>query len=177
MAKQEKNKAKKKLAEQESETLEKIEDSAHKIWLAGLGAFSKAEQEGEKLFKSLVKQGASVEEQYREYLFGSVKKAASTTAGTIDFMEKMFEKRMAEAIARIPAPAAESMDAVVKQMNDLRRSILGLMGVSTKAPATPKKKVVKKKVTKRGVAGKKITKKKVTKKKPTVRKVTKKVGA
>ena len=134
MAKDKQKKGKGKSAERNSDSLENIEDSAHKIWLAGLGAFSKAEKEGEKLFASLVKQGTSVEEQYREYLVGTVKKAASTTTSTIDFMEKMFEQRMAEAIARLPAPAAESMDAVVKQMNHLRSSILGLMGVASGAP-------------------------------------------
>lgn len=180
MAKHRQKKEKKSPTEQELDALRKVEDSAHKIWLAGLGAFSKAEQEGEKLFKSLVKQGVSVEEQYREHLVGSVKKAASKTASTIDFMENMFEKRMSETITRVQAPAAESMDAVVKQMGELRSSILGLMGISTTTPATKrdtsKKKVVKKKVGKKKAAKKKITKKQATKKKPTVRKTTKKAG-
>lgn len=174
MAKQKQKKGKKSVIKQEVETLEKIEDSAHKIWLAGLGAFSKAEQEGEKLFKSLVKKGASVEDQYREHLIGSVKKAASTTASTIDFMENMFEKRISEAISRVPA--AESMDNVVKQMGELRNSILGMMGISTEAPAAKttatKKKVVKKKAAKKKVAKKKVTKKRATRKKPAVRKTT-----
>lgn len=169
----------KSLTEQELEALDKAEDSAYKIWLAGLGAFSKAEQEGGKLFKSLVKQGTSVEEQYREHLVGSVKKAASKTASTIDFMENMFEKRISEAITRVQTPAAESMEAVVKQMGDLRSSILGLMGISTEMPAkggTTKKKAVKKKVTKKKAAKKKTTKKQATGKKPTVRKTAKKAG-
>jgi poly(hydroxyalkanoate) granule-associated protein len=171
MAKDKKKKDKKVSVGLDSDALEKIEDSAHKIWLAGLGAFSKAEQEGEKLFESLVKQGVSVEEHYRDYLVGTVKKAASTTTSTIEFMEQMFEKRMAEAIARVPAPAADSMGAVVKQMNDLRRSILGIMGVSTKAseksqpaPAVAKKKVVRKKVVKKAVAKKPVARKAVAKK-------------
>ena len=32
-------------------------NSPHQIWLAGLGAFSRAQQEGTKLFETLVKQG------------------------------------------------------------------------------------------------------------------------
>ena len=178
MAKDKQKKAKKNLLEQNTEVLEHIEDSAHRIWLAGLGAFYKAEKEGEKLFDSLVKQGASVEEQYRAHLIGSVKKAASTTASTIELMEQMFEKRMAEAIARVPAPAAESMDAVVKQMNELRSSILGLLGVSTDAPAAEEKTPVKKTTARKKTAAKKTTakkaaaKKKVTAKKKVVRKTT-----
>jgi len=173
MAKQKQSKGKKNLTKEELDALDKIEDSAHRIWLAGLGAFSKAEQEGEKLFNSLVKQGSSVEEQYRQHLVGSVRKAASTAASTIEFMESMFEKRLSEAITRVQSPAADSMDAVVKQMGELRRSILGLMGVSPEGPATKpgtaKKKVVKKKVTKKKVAKKTVAKKKVTRKKPAAR--------
>lgn len=161
--------AKRKQTKEERDALQNIEDSAHKIWLAGLGAFSKAEQEGEKLFKSLVKKGAAVEDQYREHLVGSAKKAASKTARTIDFMEDMFEKRISEAVTRVHAPAAESLDAAVKQMRDLRSSILGLMGISAATPATAKKKTVAKKAAK-----KKIPKKKVAKKKPRARKTTKK---
>ena len=185
MAKHKQKKEKKSQTERELDALEKIEDSAHKIWLAGLGAFSKAEQEGGKLFKSLVKEGASVEEQYRKHLVGSVKKAASTTASTIDFMEEMFEKRMSEVIDRVQKPAADSMEAIVKQMGDLRSSILGLMGLPSETPAaksTPtrkkavKKKAVKKKVAKKKAATKKTIKKKVTSKRPTARTAAKKAA-
>ena len=180
MAKHKPKKEKKSQAEREFDALEKIEDSAHKIWLAGLGAFSKAEQEGGKLFKSLIKEGASVEEQYREHLVGSVKKAASTTASTFDFMEEMFAKRMSEVIDRVQRPAAESMEAIVKQMGDLRSSILGVMGIPAEAPAkkqaAPRKKAVKKKVAKKKAATKKTAKKKTASKRPTARKTTKKTG-
>ena len=190
MAKHKQKKEKKSQTERELDALEKIEDSAHKIWLAGLGAFSKAEQEGGKLFKSLIKEGAVVEEQYKEHLVGSVKKAASTTASTIDFMEDMFEKRMSDVIDRVQKPAAESIEAIVKEMGDLRSSILGLMGIPTETPAakpTPtrkkavkkkavKKKAVKKKVGKKKAVTKKTTKKKVARKRPTAKKTAKKVA-
>ena len=47
-------------------------DSSHKIWLAGLGAFSRAQREGAKVFESLVKQG--------EELQSRTKQAATETA-------------------------------------------------------------------------------------------------
>ncbi len=36
---------------------EKIRDSARQIWLAGLGAYNKANEESEKFFDLLVKEG------------------------------------------------------------------------------------------------------------------------
>ncbi|MFC1681120.1 histone H1-like repetitive region-containing protein, partial [Pseudomonadota bacterium] len=86
--------------------------------------------------------------------------------------------------------AAESMDAVVKQMNHLRSSILGLMGIASETPeakpdaaakpaarkkatkkvaakkAVAKKVVAKKAVAKKAVAKKAVAKKKVRKKAP-----------
>ena len=52
-------KAKAKLAAGEAEAAKEMAqgvlNSSHQIWLAGLGAFSRAQQEGTKLFATLVK--------------------------------------------------------------------------------------------------------------------------
>ena len=50
------------LAEQMAE---KVKESANQIWLAGLGAYSKAEEEGGKLFDSLVQDGEKLEAKTR----------------------------------------------------------------------------------------------------------------
>ena len=38
-----------------------VKDSAQQIWLAGMGAFSKAQEEGGKVFETLVKEGMSLQ--------------------------------------------------------------------------------------------------------------------
>ena len=38
-----------------------VKGSAQQIWLAGLGAFAKAQEEGGKVFDVLVKEGATVQ--------------------------------------------------------------------------------------------------------------------
>ena len=38
-----------------------IKESAQQIWLAGLGAFAKAQEEGGKAFESLVKEGLTIQ--------------------------------------------------------------------------------------------------------------------
>ena len=43
-----------------------IRESANRIWLAGLGAFAKTQEESEKLFQTLVKEGEAVEKRAKE---------------------------------------------------------------------------------------------------------------
>ena len=58
-----------------------LADSAQQVWLAGIGAFQRAQQEGSKLFDALVKEGASFEAVTRKLATGrvdAVRDAAST---------------------------------------------------------------------------------------------------
>ncbi|HNJ75966.1 MAG TPA: phasin family protein, partial [Azospira sp.] len=43
-----------------------VKESAHQIWLAGLGAFAKAQDEGNKVFDALVKEGESIQARTRK---------------------------------------------------------------------------------------------------------------
>ena len=45
----------------DSQLAQTVKDSAHQIWLAGLGAFAKAQGEGGKVFDTLMKEGASLQ--------------------------------------------------------------------------------------------------------------------
>ncbi len=45
---------------------ETIRDSAQQIWLAGLGAFGKAQEEVAKVFDALVQEGKTLEEKTRK---------------------------------------------------------------------------------------------------------------
>ena len=44
-----------------------ITESAQQIWLAGMGAFNRAQAEGGKLFESLVRDGLSLEQTARKF--------------------------------------------------------------------------------------------------------------
>ena len=61
--------------------------SAHRVWLAGLGAMAMAEQESNKLFKALVERGESVEVSGKE----TVEKAKGTVAGMKTVAESYWE--------------------------------------------------------------------------------------
>ena len=49
-----------------SQLIAGIRDSANQIWLAGLGAFAKAQKEGTKFFNGLVEEGEGVQKQAKK---------------------------------------------------------------------------------------------------------------
>ena len=56
----------------DSKLADTVRDSAQQIWLAGLGAFSKAQEEGAKVFEALVKEGKGLEAKTRKMTEGRV---------------------------------------------------------------------------------------------------------
>ena len=49
-----------------SQLIAGIRNSANQIWLAGLGAFAKAQKEGTKFFNGLVEEGEDVQKQAKK---------------------------------------------------------------------------------------------------------------
>lgn len=55
-------------AQAQAERLSKsLSESAQQIWLAGVGAFSRAQAEGTKLFENLAKEGLNIENTARKF--------------------------------------------------------------------------------------------------------------
>ena len=52
-----------------------VKDSAQQIWLAGLGAFTKAQAEGGKVFEALVKEGLSIQRKTQAAAEGKLTEA------------------------------------------------------------------------------------------------------
>ncbi|WP_305806821.1 phasin family protein, partial [Stenotrophomonas sp. YIM B06876] len=67
----------KKASDQFSST---VKDSAQQIWLAGLGAFAKAQEEGGKVFESLVKEGLSIQRKTQAVAEERISEATSRVA-------------------------------------------------------------------------------------------------
>ncbi len=100
-----------------------VKDSAQQIWLAGLGAFAKAQAEGSKVFDSLVKEGATLQKKTQtaaEEKFGEVSTRMNSIAGEVqaragqrwDKIESIFEDRTAKALARLGVPAAKDLQSL-----------------------------------------------------------------
>src|SRR5690554_7915902 len=75
------------------------------IWLAGLGAFSRAEEEGNKLFDSLVKVGEELESKTVDIADQTVEKvsekARESVTDTKDKVEKLIDNSVHHSLNRI----------------------------------------------------------------------------
>lgn len=111
-----------------------VKDSAQQIWLAGLGAFAKAQEEGGKVFEALVKEGlslqrktqASAEEKISETTNRMADMAngiSSRAAGQWDKLETIFEDRVAKALGRLGIPAAADLAALSERIGTLEKAL------------------------------------------------------
>lgn len=129
-----------------------IRDSAQQIWLAGLGAFSKAQEEGGKVFETLVKEGLSIQRKTQSVAEERINEATSRVShmandisskaqGQWDKLENIFEERVAKALGKLGVPAARDVEALVARIDELGRMVQEMSGV---APAKPARKAASK---------------------------------
>src|SRR5271157_5764718 len=76
----------------------KIRDSANQIWLAGLGAFSKAQQEGVEMFEAFVAEGEKVQERTKTAADKRLTEVREKVTGTWNKLDKVFEDRVGRAL-------------------------------------------------------------------------------
>lgn len=139
------------LQAQAEQLSKRLSESAQQVWLAGVGAFGRAQAEGGKLFESLVKEGLSLEQLTRKVATGrvdAVRDAVETTVGqareraadTWDRLEKVFEDRVQRALRRLEVPSREDLAALIERVDTLNAELRKLGG----AAAKPAKKVARK---------------------------------
>ena len=113
---------------------EGVMESAHQIWLAGLGAFAKAQAEGGKWFEALVSEGAALDAKTRQHaetsakeLRGNVESAVENvrerSLHTWDKLEKVFEGRVSRAIEHLGIPGHEELSALTRRVEELSREL------------------------------------------------------
>ncbi len=129
-----------------------VRDSAQQIWLAGLGAFAKAQAEGSKVFDALVKEGKIINNRTRKVAESKVSemtntlgkmatKATNQATGSWDKLEQVFEDRVARALNRIGVPTNNDINNLAKRVEELTASV-------QKLTRTPAKKAAKRKAAK-----------------------------
>lgn len=118
-----------------------IVDVGHSVWLAGLGALSRAQTEGPKLFESLADEGAVVHDRARKATEGALNKAIADVRGaaderltalrgraneTWDNVEKIFQSRVQKALQQIGVPTSHEIRALTRKVEELTRTVESL---------------------------------------------------
>ena len=129
-------------------------DSSRSIWLAGLGAFSRAQAEGMRMFENLVKQGEALESKTRQAASDTaaaargaakakVREVKDGVGGTWDKLEQVFEARVARALAKLGVHSSadvqklsQRVDALSDAVNELIKSSGAKAPRKTARPAT-----------------------------------------
>lgn len=105
----------------DSQLATKIKDSANQIWLAGLGAFAKAQAEGGKVFDALVQEGEAMQNRARKTAEDTLSDVKSKATGTWDKLEQVFEDRVARALHSLSVPTRKDVDTLAKRVAELTK--------------------------------------------------------
>ncbi|WP_149193387.1 phasin family protein [Luteimonas suaedae] len=158
--------------QQQAERLSKgLSESAQQIWLAGVGAFGRAQAEGAKLFEALVKEGLNVEQNARKFAGGradvvrdavesSVGQARHRATDTWDRLEKVFEDRVQRALVKLGVPSRDDLADLARRVEILTTE-LRRQSSTPAARKTAKQATTRKTATKAAV--KKVPRKRVRK--------------
>jgi len=124
---------KKKIEDEEAKTFSEVRLYARKIWLAGLGAYVKAGQEGADYVKELIKTGEQTEKKAKKVIdekvdaanseIESVKDDAVKAKGRVelqlDKIESAFDRRVASALNRIGIPSKHDVETLSAKLDEL----------------------------------------------------------
>lgn len=165
-----------------------IADSAHRVWLAGLGALSRAQDEGGKFFRQLVEKGSELEGRGREKVEELVGKARDAASGARDKVEeartkartevesrgeelssqisRVVDERVEKLLHRMGVPTRQEIQILTERVEALNRQVEKGQAAETpaKAASTAKKPATKKPATKKPAAKKPAAKKPAAKK-------------
>ncbi|MFC1777727.1 phasin family protein [Pseudomonadota bacterium] len=153
-----------------------VVDSAREIWLAGLGAFSFAQEEsgkiieqGNKLFEKLVAEGAKLEKKTRDVAgtaVGDIKGGVESKVGAVrkqavdnwDKLENIFEDRVARVLGQLGVPTADDVNKLSARVQTLSNKVTAMSKTAKPAKAAAKKPAAKKPAAKKTTAKKPVAK-------------------
>jgi poly(hydroxyalkanoate) granule-associated protein len=112
-----------------------LKESAHDIWLAGLGAFALAGEEGGRLFKSLVKKGEGLEKVNKtriNKLAGRVEGLRGDARSAVAAVRTPIEAGMTNAMHRLGVPTRKEIATLTKRVEELTRVVAKSRGKTVK---------------------------------------------
>lgn len=121
-----------------------VMDSAQQIWLAGLGALSRTQQEGGRFFDALVEEGVRIQEKTHTFTQEQMKQARTQAApwaeaarkrtnAAMGKLEEAFDERIARAMKRMDMPSQKDVEDLSARIDTLAREIRAGRGASAKS--------------------------------------------
>ncbi len=118
----------------DTQLAQSIRDSAQQIWLAGLGAFARAQGEGNRFFENLIKEGTTLHRKTHAAAgerIGDVAGRMTQMAGEVgqkanshwDKLESIFEQRTSRALGRLGVPTARDVAALAARVTALEAEL------------------------------------------------------
>ncbi|MET0327844.1 MAG: phasin family protein [Luteimonas sp.] len=146
-----------------------IGDSAQQVWLAGVGAFGRAQAEGTRMFETLVKEGLGLEKTAREFattradgvrsaVESSVDQTRERASDTWERLEQAFDSRLQRALVKLGVPGRDDVQALKARIDVLEKQKAGTPGATAAKKTAPARKTAAK--TTSAPARKRATKKK-----------------
>jgi poly(hydroxyalkanoate) granule-associated protein len=122
-----------------------VRDYAYQVWLAGLGAFSKTEKEGTRMFEAFVERGEEVEARARkraenrvEEVRGRVEDVKGKANETWNKLEQVFQNRVARALNRLGVPNRYDVEELFRRLDDLQENVEKLIAAEEQRSAVSK---------------------------------------
>ena len=106
----------------EAKKIEDLRDSAHKVWLAGLGVLATAEREGSKVFQKFVEAGEELEGRGRER-FREARAEASERFERLTDKLGGAESQVAKTLERLGVPSRDEIRELSKQIERLAAKV------------------------------------------------------
>lgn len=136
----------------------KLVDAVNQIWLAGMGALSRAQKEGPRAFETMIVEGASLIDKSREQAEDKLREAIATVQSTVEErmqgtkeqasetwenLEKMFQGRVTKVLQQVGVPTAKEINALTRRVDELNANVLALgrfQRAAAKKPAPRRRK-------------------------------------
>ena len=109
---------------------DELKESAHRIWLAGLGALAAAEQEGSKMFSRLVDRGRDVESRGKvdfkdqvDQAKARVDEAKAKVGDTVETWSAKLDEAVTSALHRLGVPTRDEIRTLTLRVEELNAKV------------------------------------------------------
>lgn len=102
---------------------DELKDSAHRIWLAGLGALAAAGEEGTKMFDRLVDRGREYESRGRDEARKQYEGAKTSTDDFLKTWSDKLDESVTKALHRMGVPSRDEIHNLTRRVEELNAKV------------------------------------------------------